>query len=57
MDPLYKWDEQVIEDKEVDEVKRNMESFAVLAKQTDTLLRSEVETNSQGIIRNKSNQK
>ena len=29
MDPLYKWDEQVIEDKEVDEVKRNMESFAV----------------------------
>ena len=29
MDPLYKWDKQVIEDKEVDEVKRNMESFAV----------------------------
>ena len=28
MDPLYKWDEQVIEDKEVDELKRNMESFA-----------------------------
>ena len=57
MDPLYKWDEQVIEDKEVDELKRNMESFAVLTKQTDTLLRSEVETNSQGIIRTKSNQK